>query len=250
MHGFSRWARRPGRFRVMSVRGFLEALYPGGSTRIVQLRSQLERIATWPVGPVPVVLEGPPGVGKTLVAAPAIAVARALATVAQEHLRMGLDRALRMVLQESAIGWYRNVSLPGLTETLAASQLFGLRPRAATGASAHIGVFEQAMTGARADAEDSHQKLLEQAREKSRSPNLITGGVVLLDEIGDTPEWLQLRLLRLLNGERVARVHGEGDPNYEFTFRGIIILATWRNIDAHERLRPDLRQRIMMNRIR
>jgi hypothetical protein len=72
---------------------------------------------------------------------------------------------------------------------------------------------------------------------------------VLLDEIADAPEWLQLKLLRLLNGERVYRVRGEGDEDWGFTFAGLVVLATWKDVDGNRALRPDLVQRIGQFRI-
>ncbi len=72
---------------------------------------------------------------------------------------------------------------------------------------------------------------------------------MLLDEIGDLEESLQAKLLRVLNGERQYRLGGEGNDDYAFVFRGVIILATWRGI-TDKALRPDLRQRVLQNRIR
>src|SRR5262249_8090799 len=144
---------------MLTSASFLEAVYPGNTPSFVRLRAQLERIAKWPGGPVPVLIEGQPGVGKTTLGR-VIAVARALAVVDPGHLQMGLDRATRMVFQDAAISWYRAISLPGLPETLADSQLFGIRLRGASEVDPRIGLFEQAMTGARADAKAAHEVLI------------------------------------------------------------------------------------------
>src|SRR5207302_6570874 len=76
----------------------------------------------------------------------------------------------------------------------------------------------------------------------------LTGGVVLLDEIGDLNTELQAKLLRVLNGEVQYRLGGEGNSDFGFTFRGVVVLATWRLLDDHV-LRPDLRQRLLQNHI-
>jgi hypothetical protein len=46
------------------------------------------------------------------------------------------------------------------------------------------------------------------------------------------------------------RVGTEGNPEYGFVFRGLVALATWRDIDSECEIRADLRQRISQYRIR
>jgi sigma54-dependent transcription regulator len=179
-----------------------------------------------------------------------LAVARVLAMVSPEVHSIGLDRASSMVLQNRQMTWFRDVSLSGLSREFAETILFGIVPKGATAVDARIGVVEQAMTNA--DPRNhglSHTELIEKAQERESWIPLITGGVVLLDEIGDAEEWLQLKLLRLLNGERVYRVQGEGYQKWSFVFQGMAILATWRDLDDPARIRPDLMQRIGQHRI-
>jgi hypothetical protein len=95
----------------------------------------------------------------------------------------------------------------------------------------------------------THAALVAEARSDDPIP-LATGGVVLLDEIGDLSLPLQGKLLRVLNGEMQYRLGAEGNPNFGFTFRGLVVLATWRDIDGQCQLRDDLRQRICQHRVR
>jgi hypothetical protein len=127
---------------------------------------------------------------------------------------------------------------------MADAQLFGVVKAFATGVKPRIGIFERAMTGSVKEfEEETHTALVMRERTNDITP-LLTGGVVLLDEIGDLEERLQAKLLRVLNGERQYRLGGEGQDDYGFIFRGVIILATWRDINDKV-LRPDLRQRIL-----
>ena len=113
-----------------------------------------------------------------------------------------------------------------------------------------IGIFEQAMTGCLdPKTAKTHKELVTEAKENDLIP-LATGGVVLLDEIGDLAPELQAKLLRVLNGEMQFRIGTEGNVDFGFVFRGLVALATWRDIDEDCRIRDDLRQRISQHRIR
>jgi hypothetical protein len=157
------------------------------------------------------------------------------------HLRLTDD-----VRRGRPLKWYRDLSLAGLSPTLADVQLFGVVKSYATGVKARIGIFERAMTGSLKEFEDeSHPRVVEREAKIDIVPRL-TGGVVLLDEIGDLNAELQAKLLRVLNGEIQYRLGGEGNYDYGFTFRGLVVLATWRQL-GDEVLRPDLRQRLLQN---
>ena len=113
------------------------------------------------------------------------------------------------------------VNCAGLTESLIASQLFGHRRGAFTGAiSDHKGVFETA-----------------------------NGGTLFLDEIGDIPLALQPSLLRVLQEREITRV-GDSKPQ-KVDVR--VLAATHRNMAQHVEngtFRADLLYRIRVARIR
>jgi DNA-binding NtrC family response regulator len=112
------------------------------------------------------------------------------------------------------------INCAGLTESILASQLFGHKRGAFTGAvSDHLGLFEAAQ-----------------------------GGTLLLDEIGDMPPAMQAHLLRVLQEREINRV-GDTKP------RAIdvrVLASTHQHLDAEVaagRFRNDLFYRIRVARI-
>jgi len=144
------------------------------------------------VGRFPTLVLGPSGSGKEI-------VARAI----------GLSR---FIPYDSVAGTFasrpkdsfRPVNLSALSETLIESELFGHRKGSFTGAIRdHAGIFETA---------GSH-------------------GTVFLDEIGEVPESIQVKLLRLLQSGEFQAIGGDRPSCYE----GKIIAATHRDLGAEMR---------------
>jgi DNA-binding NtrC family response regulator len=134
----------------------------------------------------------------------------------------GKERGVRAIHQASPRAGkpFITVNCAGLTETLAASELFGHRRGAFTGAvTDHKGAFEAA-----------------------------DGGTLFLDEIGDVPRSQQPYLLRVLEEREVTRV-GETAPR-KIDVR--VLAATNRNLEdevAAGRFRSDLFYRVRVARI-
>jgi MoxR-like ATPase len=226
--------------------GFLKSLFPGEEPAVAALRAQLLQAVSTP-GLTTLVLQGPPGTGKTTIAR-AVAGARMLAMVDHARLPVGRERLIDDVRRGRPLKWYRDLSLAGLSPTLADVQLFGVVKAYATDVKPRIGIFERTMTGSLKEFDDEpHRKIVEREAKVDIIPRL-TGGVVLLDEIGDLNAELQAKLLRVLNGEVQYRLGGEGNNDFGFSFRGLVVLATWRQL-GDQVLRPDLRQRLLQNRI-
>ena len=51
-------------------------------------------------------------------------------------------------------------------------------------------------------------------------------------------------------GFGAGTVGAEGNAEFSFVFRGLVVLATWRDIDGESELRDDFRQRICQHRVR
>lgn len=210
----------------------VEKLVPGRSECVQRMREQLLDFSSSLTART-LLLRGPIGAGKSTVAR-VIALLKRVAPLKEGEA----TRILELVPYDGHnrvdlkyLPWFVELTITGLVEGLADVQLFGARKGAYTGAtSERAGVFELAST-----ARSGRGREPESAR--------LTGGVVFLDEIGDLPQSLQAKLLPVLSGGAFYQVGGEGDTEHELRFRGTILTASWRRLDAGL-LRPDLLSRL------
>jgi|ERR1051326_9137991 DNA-binding NtrC family response regulator len=207
----------------------LKRVLPGESKRAGIMRQQLLGFCC-DLSAKTVLLRGPIGAGKSTVAR-AIGFLRRITPLSAEPA----NRLISDVRYDGLgkidfrlMTWYVEMALTGLSEGLAESQLFGVAKKAATGVDEKPGIFELARKG-RAGGDDAGAA--------------ITGGIVFLDEVGDLLPALQGKLLPVLSGGVFYRTGGEGMKEYEQTFRGITISATWKGLDSAS-FRGDLLSRM------
>ena len=220
--------RRPALPAGDRIAALVEALLPGKSVSVVRLRQQVLDFSSH-VTARTALLRGPIGAGKSTVAR-GIGFIKRIAPLLLEEVEMHI-RHLKYDgpgrVSDKLMPWYVELSLTGLVESLADTQLFGYRKGAFTGAiESKAGVFEQAATGRGMTGEAGSK---------------VTGGVVFLDEIGDLPASLQAKLLPVLSGGAFYRVGQEGIKASE-PYEGVTITASWRNLETL--VRPDLLSRI------
>lgn len=195
----------------------LEALIPGRSGVTQKVRAQILSFAANPAARGALIV-GPVGAGKSTIAR-VIALMRYL-HICPDEARVRIVHHLQFDgpfrIDKKLLNWFEEMNLTGLTDDLAQAQLFGVAKGAATGVSERAGIFEQAMSG-------------HLSKDDKSAAARVTGGVVLLDEIGDFSPNLQPLLLLLLTGAQVFRVGGEGNPKYGYEYQGVTIGATWRD---------------------
>ncbi len=106
-----------------------------------------------------------------------------------------------------------------LASGLAESELFGIEEKTATGVKKHVGFIERA-----------------------------NGGTLFIDEVGDMPMSIQLKLLRVLQERSLRRVGGDAEIPIDMR----IVVATNRDLRAlikHGQFREDLFYRLNVIRI-
>jgi DNA-binding NtrC family response regulator len=211
------------------MQAFLEMRLPGGSAGVQRVR---ERVLDFALSPTTrsLTIRGPIGGGKSRLARDA-ALLRRVAPLTAEEAKLILDSVKFMpdgqIDYRSIMSFYRELSLTGLVDSLADAQLFGTVKGAFTGAVDSPGIFERASQG---------------LPDETSVAAAVTGGVVFLDEIADLSRPLQAKLLPVLSGGAFHRVGAEARKNGAQTFSGIVITASWRDLDGQ--VRPDLLSRI------
>lgn len=211
----------------------LTILYPGRSKAASEFRDQLLHFCQNLLAKN-LLLIGPSGSGKSAIAR-IVALIRYLFLIKHQSRRSVLEVLTfdgPMRISKFLLDWYEEINVAALSPDAIESQLFGTAADAFTNVRERPGLFEAASNGHIPE----RQNLTLGAR--------LTNGVVLLDEITELPLELQPKLLSVLTGADVFRVGGEGNPKWQFNFRGTTVSATWKNAGDSSLLRPDLKARI------
>lgn len=227
--------------RLASCDATLEALFaaffPGTSPAVLSLREHAVALCRDPVARGALIV-GPPGAGKSTMAR-VIGLGRYLHWLKPDFARRLVSNLVihpPSRISRKSMNWYEELSLTGLVDTLADSQLFGCIAGAATNVTARKGIFRHAMMG----HHDTNARISAAAQ--------FTGGVVFLDEVGELSPSLQPKLLTVLAGAEVSPVGAEGDQDEAYRFDGLTLAATWK--EPSDVLRQDLVSRLSDHTLR